>query len=212
MTEFTDRNLNIAVSSLADPADRQHKIYQLMELYERTYGDFPHDRVHSTMRVYLENERLPGQADIRRPGHTTVAEWMDACYDCFAPTVGSCMLPTALLKANGSMYACAAFNVPNKLGFGDIFAEPVRDILARTNQSPYVATVRARGGLKALHDVILRAETEQMTCGSFCGSCKILIDDFEQRTGQRTLTRTDLPLVPADALWSRVRPKGALRG
>ncbi|GAA4235330.1 hypothetical protein FHR32_006743 [Streptosporangium album] len=209
VTEFSDHELNIAVSSLADPADREHKIYPLMRLYEETYGDFPHDRVHSTMRVYLENERLEDQAPIQRPGQTPVSKWMDHCYDCFAPTVGAYVLPTALLKASGDLYACAAFNVPEKLRFGNIFTEPLREIITRTNRSSYVATVRAGGGLKALHGVIPRTETEQMTCGSFCGSCALLIDAYEQRTGEQGPGGSALPLVRVDALWSRLPAKRA---
>ncbi|MEU9835917.1 hypothetical protein AB0D67_30650 [Streptosporangium sp. NPDC048047] len=209
VTEYTDRDLNVAISSLADPTDREHKIYDLLRLYEQTYGDFPHDRVHSTMRVYLENERLEDQAPIHRPGNTSVARWMDSCYDCFAPTVGSYVLPTALLKASGDLYACAAFNVPEKLGFGNLFRESLRAILARTNRSDYVATVRAGGGLKALHAVIPRKETEQMTCGSFCGSCALLIDAFEERTGTTT-QEAALPFVATDALFTR--PSSAAGG
>jgi hypothetical protein len=80
VSEFSDRELNIAVSSLANPADRKHKIYALMELYERLYREFPHDRAHSTMRVYLKNDRLEDQAPIHRPGVTSVAKWMNHCY------------------------------------------------------------------------------------------------------------------------------------
>ncbi|MET8382524.1 4Fe-4S cluster-binding domain-containing protein [Streptosporangium canum] len=213
VTEFTDHDLNLAISSLADPSDREHKIYDLMRLYEAAYGDFPHDRIHSTMRVYLENDRLEDQAEINRPGRTSVAKWMDRCYDCFAPTVGSYVLPTALLKADGTLYACAAFNVPEKLGFGNLFREPLRDILARANRSAYVSAVRAGGGLKALHEVIPRAETEHMTCGSFCGSCSLLIDKFEQRTGQTLPAGSALPFVDTSSLWSRLpAAQGSRRG
>jgi len=58
-----------------------HRIYELLSLYESMYGELPHDRVHSTMRVYLKNERLEDQAPIERPGSTTVTRWMNACYD-----------------------------------------------------------------------------------------------------------------------------------
>ncbi|GGQ50392.1 hypothetical protein GCM10010250_22530 [Streptomyces althioticus] len=184
-TEFTDRDLNIAVSSLADPADRKHRIYELLAVYEEMYGEFPHDRVHSTMRVYLENERLENQAPINRPGNTTVSRWMDSCYDCFAPTVGTYVLPCALMKVSGDLYSCAAFNVPEKLGFGNLFRESFRDILERVNSSAYVRTVRAGGGLKGVRQVVPQSVTDQMTCGSFCGSCKLLIDKFEAATGQQ---------------------------
>jgi hypothetical protein len=52
------------VSSLADPASRTHKVGDLIRAYEKLYGDFPHDRVHSTMRVYLDNDRLAAGAPV----------------------------------------------------------------------------------------------------------------------------------------------------
>lgn len=201
-TEFTDHELNIAVSSLADPVDRKHKIYALMELYERSYGAFPHDRVHSTMRVYLENDRLEGQQSIYRPGITPVAKWMKHCYDCFAPTVGSYVLPTALMKQTGDLYSCAAFNVPEKLRFGNLFTEPAREILDRVNRSAYVVKIRSGGGLKAMHDVVPRAVTQSLTCGSYCGSCALLIEEFEQRVGQRSPDGPVLPLFDLNAVRS----------
>ncbi|MGH3697095.1 MAG: 4Fe-4S cluster-binding domain-containing protein [Pseudonocardiaceae bacterium] len=201
-TEFTDRELNIAVSSLADPADRKHKIYELMKLYERLYGTFPHDRVHSTMRVYLENDRLEDQAPIHRPGVTPVAKWMNHCYDCFAPTVGSYVLPTALMKQTGDLYACAAFNVPEKLRFGNLFAESALEILHRVNRSSYVVKIRAGGGLKAMHDVVPQSVTQSLTCSSYCGSCALLIEEFEQCTGERGVSGSVLPLIDATSLRS----------
>lgn len=85
MTHYSDREPNVDVSSLADPAIRDHKAYDLMTVYEKACGDFPHDRVHSTMRDYLDNDRLPDQHKADRPGHTSVKRWMDRCFDCFAP-------------------------------------------------------------------------------------------------------------------------------
>ncbi len=207
VTQFTDRELNIAVSSLADPADRTHRIYELLALYEQAYGEFPHERVHSTMRVYLENERLENQAPIRRPGETTVTRWMTQCYDCFAPTVGTYVLPCALMKVNGDLYSCAAFNVPDKLGFGNVFEEPLADILSRVNSSRYVRTVRDGGGLKGVSSVVPPSVTDQMTCGSFCGSCNLLIDRFEDATGHpEPGSRRRRTFIPLSGLSVREEP------
>lgn len=204
ITEFTNRDLNVAVSSLADPAVRDHKIYPLIRLYEEKYGDFPHDRVHSTMRVYLDNERIDGQAAIVRPGDTSVTRWMRQCYDCFAPTVGAYVLPTALLKRSGDIYACAAFNVPEKLRHGNIYQESLRSVIDRTNSSAYVAQVRQGRGLKGLHDTVPEAVTDSMTCDSFCGSCSMLIDEFEAATGVREPGGPALALIPQSSLRRRL--------
>ncbi|KDN85672.1 4Fe-4S cluster-binding domain-containing protein [Kitasatospora cheerisanensis] len=183
VTRYTDHELNVAVSSLADPADRTHKIYELIEVYEKAYGDFPHDRVHSTMRVYLNNERLAEQKKADRPGHTTVKRWMDACFDCFAPTVGTYILPSALLKQDGRWYACASFDVPEALGFGNIFTTPLRTIVERANDSEYLQLIAAGGGLKGLHGAVAAEFTENTTCGGFCDSCGLLSDRFRAERG-----------------------------
>ncbi|MFE5842071.1 radical SAM protein [Streptomyces niveus] len=203
VSSYTGRELNVAVSSLADPADREHRLDQLITVYESAYGEFPHDRVHSTMRVYLTNDRLDGQEEVRRPGHTPVSKWMDRCFDCFAPTVGAYVLPTSLLKQSGDWYTCAAFNVPEKLAFGNLLRERARDVIGYANRSAYVAKVRQGRGLKALHDVVPRSFTETTGCTSFCDSCTLLIDRFDEATGETTGRSAPVPLIPVAALLSR---------
>ncbi|WP_351230103.1 hypothetical protein [Streptomyces sp. NPDC002133] len=209
VTHYSERELNVAVSSLADPATREHKVDDLISAYERAYGPFPHERVHSTMRVYLNNQRLGGQAPVHRPGHTSVARWMDHCFDCFAPTIGAYVLPTSLLKNNGDWYTCAAFNVPEKLAFGNLLRERATDVIARAAASPYVQRVRAGGGLKALHDVVSQEFTRNTTCTSFCDSCALLIDQFDKQTATTTGHRTPMVIPPAALL---ARTNGAAPG
>lgn len=208
VTRYTEQVLNVAVSSLADPSTREHRMDELIRLYENAYGVFPHHRVHSTMRVYLNNARVENQKSVNRPGHTPVAKWMDRCFDCFAPTVGAYVLPTSLLKQNGDWYSCAAFNVPDKLTFGNLFQERARDVLERVNSSSYVARVRKGGGLQGLHDVVPRSYTENTPCTSFCDSCALLINRHDEVTGETT-GHHSTPLVPTEMLLSRTRPHGS---
>jgi hypothetical protein len=199
---YSGREVNIAVSSLADPATRRHRVYDLIEAYEREYGQFPHDRVHSTMRVYLNNERLDGQRKAGRPGQTSLERWMGRCFDCFAPTVGAYVLPTALVKASGCFYSCAAFNVPEKLAFGNILTEPLKAIVERAAASGYVQAVRAGGGLKGLHGIVPAQFTREVSAPSFCDACAHLIDKHDEITGHATGTRpaASLPLIPVESL------------
>lgn len=199
---YSGYEAGIAVSSLADPAARRHRVYDLIETYEREYGDFPHDRVHSTMRVYLNNARLEGQRKADRPGQTSLERWMDRCFDCFAPTVGAYVLPTALVKASGCFYTCAAFNVPEKLAFGNVLAEPLKVIVERAAASGYVQTVRAGGGLRGLHDIVPARFTRSACAPSFCDACARLIDKHDEVTGQATGARPAAapPFIPIESL------------
>jgi hypothetical protein len=198
---YSDREVNVGVSSLADPATRRHRVYDLIEVYEREHGQFPHGRVHSTMRVYLNNERLDGQRKAARPGQTTLERWMDRCFDCFAPTVGAYVLPTALVKASGCFYSCAAFNVPQKLAFGNILTEPLKQIVERAASSGYIQAVRDGGGLKGLHGIMPTQFTRSACAPSFCDACACLIDKHDEITGQATgSTAAPLPLIPVESL------------
>lgn len=186
VSRYSDRQANIAVSSMADPSTRRHRIFDLIEVYERDFGDFPHDRVHSTMRVYLNNERLQAQRRANRPGETSLARWMDRCFDCFNPTVGAYVLPAALVKATGCFYSCAAFNVPEKLAFGNVFNEPLRQIVERVAASKYVRTISSGGGLKGLRGVVPESFTRTQSAPSFCDACAKLVDEFDSATGEAT--------------------------
>ncbi|MER6503661.1 hypothetical protein ABT218_31010 [Streptomyces sp. NPDC001455] len=201
VTQFTDRELTIALSSLDDPSRREHQqLFRLLEIYQKQYDtEFPHDRIHSSMRVYLENDRLTDQKAIHRPGNTSVTRWMKNCYDCFAPTVGTYVLPHALMKVNGDVYACAAFNVPEKLRFGNLLREGFRTVLDRVNATAYVRTVRDGGGLAGVGTIVPKETTDAMTCTSFCGSCALLIDKVEALTGEK-VGRPNLPTFPVDTL------------
>lgn len=203
VTHYSDRELNLAVSSLADPATREHKVDDLIREYEQRFGEFPHDRVHSTMRVYLTNERLDDQAPVHRPGHTTVERWMNSCFDCFTPTVGAYILPTSLMKQNGDWYSCAAFNVPEKLAFGNLLREPAQRVLARVNASAYVRRVRDGHGLSGLHGVVPKEFIAQTTSTSFCDSCALLIDQHDRVTGERTGHCSRASFIPASTLFNR---------
>ncbi len=123
------------------------------------------------------------------------------CFDCFAPTVGAYVLPTALVKASGCFYSCAAFNVPEKLAFGNILTEPLKQIVERTASSGYVRAVRDGGGLKGLHGIVPAQFTRSACAPSFCDACARLIDKHDEITGQATGgTAAPLPLIPLESL------------
>lgn len=134
---------------------------------------------------------------------------MDHCFDCFAPTVGAYVLPTSLLKQNGDWYACAAFNVPEKLAFGNLLQEPARRVIERVNASAYVKRVRDGGGLSGLHSVVPRSFTSRTTCTSFCDSCALLIDQHDTIAGQTTGWTRPGTVIPATSLAARPTGGGA---
>jgi hypothetical protein len=152
------------------------------------YGAFPEELVHSTLRTYLANERLTEQASLPTVRRTSVTKWMGHCYECFTPTVGAYVLPTALLKFSGEFYSCAAFNVPQKLSFGNIYHDGLHGILARANGNRYVQIVKEGGGLRALTEYVPREVTDRVMEDSYCDSCRVLIDEFEIAHGAPPLT------------------------
>ncbi|MGW3042874.1 SPASM domain-containing protein [Kitasatospora sp. NPDC001159] len=131
---------------------------------------------------------------------------MDACFDCFAPTVGTYILPSSLLKQDGRLYACASFDVPESLGFGNVFTEPLRAIIERANNSEYLRTIANGGGLKGLHGKVSAEFTQNTTCGGFCDSCGLLSDRW--RTERGLLPVVPLPIIPTQDLLRRLPGAG----
>lgn len=115
------------------------------------------------------------------------------------------------MKQTGDLYSCAAFNVPEKLRFGNLFTESALEILARVNRSAYVVKIREGGGLKAMHDVVPQSVTQSLTCGSHCGSCALLIEECEQRTGERGHGGPALPLIDIASVRRGAAPAAAQR-
>jgi hypothetical protein len=111
------------------------------------------------------------------------------------------------VKASGCFYSCAAFNVPEKLAFGNVFTDPLRLIVERASESAYVRTVRS-GGLRALGDIVPGAFTTSEFAPGFCDACRMLIDAHDEASGQVTGLgcwpgKTLIPLEPV--------PVGGLR-
>ncbi|MEI5035883.1 hypothetical protein RB201_34390 [Streptomyces sp. S1A(2023)] len=73
------------------------------------------------------------------------------------------------------------------------------------NATQYVRTVREGGGLAGVGAIVSKAMTDAMTCGSFCGSCTLLIDKVEGITGERV----GLPKLPTFSAQSLFRKEAA---
>jgi len=86
--------------------------------------------------------------------------------------------------------------------FGNLWDQPLRDILAVANRDAYVQTVRGGGGLKALHGHVPREFTGGTECDSFCGSCELLIGEFDRARGAASPV-----LIPAESLTARQDPR-----
>ena len=182
VTNFTSEQIQVGVSALKLRGETA-SVEELKAVYNQMFGDFPEHRVHSTLRIYLVNDRLDGQAEIPPDSLINVTKWMKHCFACFQPTIGAYVLPTALLKYSGDFYSCAAFNVPEKLSFGNIYQSSFRDILARVNQNRYVQIVHDGHGLKGLSSYIPLEVTDRVVEESYCDSCNFLIDQYESLYG-----------------------------
>lgn len=176
---FPPEALNVGLSALS-VRGQGHKVKELKTIYASMFGQFPDGRVHSTIRVYLANERIEGQAAELPAAPTSVTRWMRHCYDCFAPTVGAYVLPTGLLKLDGDFYSCAAFNVPERLRLGNVYEDGFRAVLEEANRRAYIAKVRSRNGLAGLADTIPKAVTDKACADGYCDACSFLVDEFER--------------------------------
>jgi hypothetical protein len=129
---------------------------------------------------------------------------MKSCFACFTPSVGTYVLPTGLVKQDGKFYTCGAFNVPEKLAFGNVFEDGIRRVLERVNESMYVQRLRKGNGLQGLRSVIPKESSDAMIAPSYCDACTLLVDEHDKRTGERTGYSSDV-IVPVESLFRSKR-------
>lgn len=132
-------DLTICLSSLsqrggADPSEA------LARAFEERHGAFPHDRVMLTRRFYVQ----AGRADAPAKRDVPMAKLLKDKH-CFERTVGAHVVPRPLVKASGKTFACAVFNVPERLSIGDLAREDLRAAFARANADPAIRRIQEKG-------------------------------------------------------------------
>ncbi|MFF3431350.1 hypothetical protein [Streptomyces sp. NPDC002602] len=105
------------------------------------------------------------------------------------------------MKEDGRIYACASFDVPEALGFGNIFTGGLRTIIERANDDSYLRRIPDGGGLRGLHGAVPKEFTTATTCGGFCPSCSLLSEKYRE-TNSLSAARP-LPIIGPDALTAR---------
>lgn len=162
---FSEQQVSLALSSLKFPGEKD-KTTEFVEVYEGLYGSFPHDRIHLTERTYNNTDETVHFRSVR--------DWISESYDCFTPTVGAYVIPTALLKVNGDVLSCACFNTPEQLRLGNIYEKDLASILQETNERKFIQTVR-KEGLKGFFPE-LSEDVLNTGAGDYCGSCAHVLD------------------------------------
>ncbi len=179
---FTEQQVSLALSSLKIPGEIE-KTDELIRVYEAMYGSFPHDRIHLTERTYNNTDATVHFRSVR--------DWMNESYDCFTPTVGAYVIPTALLKVNGDFLSCACFNTPEQLRLGNIYEKDLASILKDANERKYIQTVR-REGLKGFSSQ-LTEDVLNKQCGDYCASCAHILDALgEPKPGSSKLIQLQI--------------------
>ncbi|MDR3079126.1 MAG: 4Fe-4S cluster-binding domain-containing protein [Rickettsiales bacterium] len=173
---FRETEIHIGISSLRTGGI--HKTDMLRENYSRIYGtDFPDGRVYITYSDYVSSDsnRQSGRAE----KYLRSLDAIENCYMCFDECVGSYVLPTILVKKDGTVYACSCFNVPREyFTLGNMYREPFRVILERANKNENIRTIKECGirGLLAKLPEGERKELENIYVDSYCEICRILLD------------------------------------
>lgn len=139
-TNYTIDNLTVCISSLHE-VGKKSKLNKLLECYEKEFGEFPKHRVYLTENHYIDNSRN-NSPNKKFYSHK---HYIDNCVKCFEQTVGKHILPRVLMKADGTCYACACFNVPKQLNIGNFFNDGISKIISNANTNKYIKLISQNG-------------------------------------------------------------------
>ena len=179
---YSSLEINLCISSVKQKGENSI-IEDFIDQYERVYGSFPENRFFLTERVYLNSKYNSNQAITI---DNDIDYYIDDCYMCFWPTVGAYVLPTLFMKASGSCYSCAAFNVPDEMYFGNLNHCSLYDILNSANANPYVRII-AKNGLNGFREMLGRGKLKGIKANDHCDACNILISLIKQEIGHSTI-------------------------
>lgn len=168
---FRNQDIHIGISSLK--TNGIHKTNLLKDNYEKLYGVFPEEKIYITYANYVNSGNNQTQKQFK------LLDLVESCYMCFDKCVGSYVLPTILVKKDGTVYACSCFNVPKKyFAIGNIYKEQMKDILERANKNTNIKLIKEHGIRGVLEKVDLKDKKilENIYVDSYCEACQILLD------------------------------------
>lgn len=146
-TLFKNETISLCISSLS-LGSKNDNISNLECCYKKMTGKFfPWDNIFLTERSYISAGR--GSIDPQLPQRAFPIEKMCKERGCFKQTIGSYVVPTPLIKANGDAYCCSVFGMPNELALGNLYNKSIKEILEEANTNLYIR-VLTEGNLPAL--------------------------------------------------------------
>ena len=171
-TVFDSRELALCISSLSfrSGVDR---LSELEQSYQKTVGeDFPWDSIFLTKRNYI----AAGKAlfDENLPRRSIPIRKMCKERGCFRQTVGAVVVPTPLIKTDGSVFTCSVFGMPSEFLLGSIQNMTIKEILTAANCNIYVR-ILANGGLPALMQQLPDHMIDGIVVDNFHEACWRLI-------------------------------------
>jgi len=150
-TLFKSKALALCISSLSLRLGDE-RISDLEGSYKEITGNtFPWDSVYLTKRSYISAGRA--LLDTRLPKKLIPIEKMCKDRGCFRQTIGAFVVPTPLIKVNGTAYSCSVFGMPDELVLGNVYNNSIKEIIEAANNNYYIR-ILAEGNLPALRKIV----------------------------------------------------------
>lgn len=169
---FNDKELALCISSLSFSSG-ENRLSELEQCYKKTVEEeFPWDSVYLTQRSYISAGRAVYD---KKLSHRSIP-LTDICKDrgCFRQTVGAIVVPTPLIKSDGSVFTCSVFGIPQDLFIGNVADLTIMEILTVANNCSYVRLL-ANGNLPALIQDIPDYMVKNVFVDNFHEACWRLI-------------------------------------
>jgi hypothetical protein len=170
---FNEKELALCISSLSERFE-DDKLAKLEACYTQITGNaFPWPQIFLTSRNYIAAGNALNTYNF--PQRKIPIQKMVKAWGCFSQTIGSFVVPTPLIKANGDVFSCSVFGMPEKLKLGNIFKNSFFELLESANNNPYIRVI-AKGDLPLLQSYIEQIKLHDISVDNFHEACWKLIN------------------------------------
>lgn len=173
---YKKEDLNLCISSLVNYGEPS-KVPDLIATYESVFGEFPKGKIYLTETYYKNNKEMKDKANVNMQ---LPSDMIDTSIKCHTPTVGKHILPRMLVKANGTAYPCACFNVPTLFKSLNVYTDGLGAVLEDINQRDYIQVIRHEG-IKGLCKDIDMVELDKKRFDDICTLCGYLCEHYKNK-------------------------------
>ena len=168
---FKEDDMHIGITHIREHGE-ESRIDNFINLYEKTFGVFPKNRVYITEYYYINSDIMQEKAKIEEK---PLIEYLTENKKCFNYCIGKNIMPKLFIKCSGTCYPCVCFNVPEELKLGNYFENGIDFILDQLETNKYITFIE-KNGINGFKNLIPNYLLRNTMIDNSCAACKFCIE------------------------------------